>query len=265
MGSLKTLVLSLLLTFVNAFADSGGDKQQTPKPLWPEIVKAWTGVGAQVGWVQQQPLTPYVTMYVAKPAAGTIPEFLFPRLQEGVGAKLPDPGTPFQLSVIGATNASLKEISSMKNLQSLILIADPQIGDTGLDHLCSLDNLRSLNLMNTAVSDAGLKRLARLKTLESLNLARTRISELKGIAEIKGLKFLGLGETRVSDSSLKELVGLANLKSLDLCGTTVSDACLKELEAFSHLELLDIRDTAITAKGVDMLKKALPKCYIRHP
>jgi hypothetical protein len=262
---LKALILSLSLTFVSAFADSAGDKLQTPKALPPEIVKAWTGVGAQLGWVQQQPLMPYVTMYAAKPAAGTIPEFLFPRLQEGDVAKLPDPGTPFQLSIFGATNANLKEISSMKNLQSLMVIADPQVGDAGLDYLRSLDNLRSLNLMNTAVSDAGLKHLARLKTLESLNLARTQISELKGISEIKGLKFLGLRETRVSDPSLKELVGCANLKSLDLCGTKVSDACLKELAAFSRLELLDIRDTAITAKGVDMLQKALPKCYVRHP
>ena len=39
-----------VLASCSLFAGAGADKKETPKPLPPDIVKAWRNAGAQVGW-----------------------------------------------------------------------------------------------------------------------------------------------------------------------------------------------------------------------
>src|SRR6266404_7069124 len=44
-----------VLASCSLFAGAGADKKETPKPLPPEIVKAWRNAGAQVGWMKDAP------------------------------------------------------------------------------------------------------------------------------------------------------------------------------------------------------------------
>jgi hypothetical protein len=81
------------------------------------------------------------------------------------------------------TDAGLKELAGLKQLQSLRLI-NTVVTDAGLKHLAGLKQLRELNLTFTEVTDAGLKHLAGLKQLQTLNLIKTKGPGMKWFAKI---------------------------------------------------------------------------------
>ena len=51
---------------------------------------------------------------------------------------------------------------------------------------------------------------------------------------------------------------------LDLTYTQITDAGLKEVAKLQQLTSLELRGTGVTDAGAAELKKALPKCKIRH-
>lgn len=67
---------------------------------------------------------------------GAVPAFKFNQWQEGLIAKLPDPGLPFGLD-----------------------LSTTQVTDPGLKDLAGLKSLQTLDLGYTAVTDAGVKAL----------------------------------------------------------------------------------------------------------
>src|SRR5439155_1197816 len=84
------------------FVGAGADKTEAPKPLPPEIVKAWRGAGADVGWMKNVPPRrsgyEFWDPWREKGEAGAMPAFRFPdRNARGVLGKLPDPGMAFGL------------------------------------------------------------------------------------------------------------------------------------------------------------------------
>jgi hypothetical protein len=100
--------------------------KDAPKPLSPEIVKAWRDAGAAVAWMKDVP--PQMDAYRfwepwrGKEEAGAMPAFRFPeRNAGGVLAKLPDPEAAFGLDFHCGfyAGATLKELAKFKNLQSL--------------------------------------------------------------------------------------------------------------------------------------------------
>lgn len=132
-----------------------------------------------------------------------------------------------------------------------------QAGDCTLRQLCSLTNLKSLQLDNTSVSDGGLLHIRGLKGLFMLQLASTRVSDagLLNIGNLKNLEFLCLNDTQVSDAGLVHLKGLEHLQSLWLNDTLVSDAGLAHLQEMSSLQKLFLNRTRVTDAGLAHLKK----------
>jgi internalin A len=247
--------LAVLASFgPTVYAGTGTDKNDAPKPLPPEIVKAWRDAGADVGWmkdvpVQQSSAFGFWAPWRKEGEAGATPAFRFPERDAGGPlAKLPDPGTAFGLDFHCGfqTGATLKELAALKNLQSLNLGARLKLKrndlelDAELKELAAAKNLRALYLFHTHVTDKGLKELAGLKDLQILDLYSTAVTDagLKSLARMKSLQALNLGVTRVTDAGLKELAGLKNLRWLNLRGTDATDA------------------------GVAALRKDLPKCKI---
>src|SRR5262249_50751755 len=175
LGSLPVLVLA------------GNEAKAGPKPLPPDVVKAWTAAGLEVGWFDMKPGS---LPYLQKNArADALPGFLFDRWRENTLAKLPDPGAPFGLQLYGSDvrKAALQELASMKNLQVLIL-------------------------QSTEVTAAGLKELVGLKSLQRLELVYGRRpvtdAEMKEVASLKNLRTLRLDYVKRSDAGLKELASL---------------------------------------------------------
>src|SRR5580700_9052173 len=126
------------------FAGADADKKESAKPLPRETLKAWRGIGANVGWMKMDLGDNRPTFQVEGQNKGIV-VFQFNEWQEGVLAKMPDPGAPFGLCL---------------NLT--------KITDEGLTELAGLKSLQALYLAGTEVTDAGLKELAGRKSLLTL-------------------------------------------------------------------------------------------------
>ena len=236
-----------VLASCSLIAGAGADKKETPKPLPPEIVKAWLNAGAQVGWMKDVPPQAegsyeYWAPWREKGEPGAVPAFRFHPEKQGVLTKLPDPGVAFGLDLHcwSGKDAEVKEFAGLKNLQALNIGGALLLTDAGLKELAGLKNLQGLYLFYAPVTDAGLKELAGLKNLHALDLSHTQVmgAGLKGLAGLKSLQALNLAYTQVTDAGLKELPGLKSLQWLNLCGTKV------------------------TAAGLAALQKELPACKI---
>src|SRR5215471_14025304 len=98
-----------------------------------------------------------------------------------------------------------------------------KVTDAGLKELKGLKNLQELDLWGTKVTDAGLKELKEFTSLQRLRLG-SKVTDA-GLKELKGLKSLqtlNLWDTSVTDAGLKELKGLKSLQELDLSSTKVT-------------------------------------------
>lgn len=281
------------------------EKEVIPKPVPPEIVQTWRNAGANYGWMNMN-LHLNRHVFVAEGEAritdnwwdrtSGMPVFQFPVWQEGALAKLPDPGVPFGLclNLSNVTDAGLKELDGLKNLQALYIAGDgprgeTRITDAGLKMLADRKNLLTLDIRGTKVTDAGLKELAGLQSLQRLYLTHCQVTDagLKELAGLKTLEVLNLGDTKVMGTGLKELAGLKRLQALYLYDTQVTDAGLKELTQLKSLQMLNLAHcskvtdaalkdlgsmqslkdmrlylTKVSPPGLAALRKELPACNI---
>ena len=120
---MRGLAFALALV-VGQFGFAGQpDKNDLPKPLPDNIVKAWKDAGATVGWMKVEKSG--ILSFVESPEAGAIPAFRFLKWKDGVVAKLPVPNTSFglYLSKTEVMDAGLKELTNLETLVSLCLCA----------------------------------------------------------------------------------------------------------------------------------------------
>lgn len=111
------------------------------------------------------------------------------------------------------------------------------IGDTDLERIASLKNLRSLDLSFVRVTDRGIERLRHLPNVEHLVLHSAE---------------------QITDLALTYFRGWKKLRRLDLGGTDITDIGVEFLSSFENLEVLDISVTQATDNGIEFLT-ALPR------
>ena len=189
------------------------------------------------------------------------------------------------------TDAGLKHLERMPDLDALSLGGSTQITDAGMSHLIGLGNLRTLQIEGTQVTDAGLVHLAGMTKIEHLFLSGTHITgpglvHLTGLKRINALglsipeftdagmphlsgltklRWLNLNETQITNAGLVHLTELTLLETLQLSKTRITDAGLIHLTGLKNLQELYIEDTPVTAAGVATLKAALPHVSIKGP
>ena len=78
----RYLAVPAVLASCSLFAGAAADKKEAPRPLPPEIVKAWRDAGADVGWMKNLPPQPedgygYWVPWREKGAPGAAPAFRF--------------------------------------------------------------------------------------------------------------------------------------------------------------------------------------------
>ena len=96
--------------------------------------------------------------------------------QMGLLTSLSDQITWLKLGGTKITDASLKEISRLKNLNKLHL-EHTGITDTGLANLKNLQYLEYINLVDTRITDAGLKNIASMKGLKSVYVWQSAVTD----------------------------------------------------------------------------------------
>jgi internalin A len=256
-------------------------KTEPAKPLPEEIVKAWKGAGAEVGWLpirtgswaaHQLAWSQGTLEFVPEKQgqAGDLPAFSFQagRWVDGRVGKLPAPVQAFGLNLFqsNVTDSGLKELAGLKSMQALNL-HDARVTDAGVKELAGLENLQSLNLGFTKITDSGLKELAAMKSLQALVLVSTKVTDagLKDLAGQTSLQTLNLSDTKVTDAGLKELAGLTSLQTLHLGCEGVTDAGLKEVAGLKGLQWLDLSHAQVTDAGLKELAglKSLQRLTLR--
>src|ERR1700722_3588087 len=170
------------------------------KPLPPEVIKVWKDAGAELEKWE--------------------PRFIFRKIEPGALTMLPDPGVPFRLSIwnFALTDAGLAGLAKLKSIERLDFGDRSGITDTGLKELTHLKNLQSLSIRGSRVTDAGLKELAGLTSLRFLELDQRLVTDagLKHLAALTNLQELHLHSTKVTGEGIKELSGLKSFRILSL-------------------------------------------------
>ncbi len=128
----------------------------------------------------------------------------------------------FDLHECKVTNATLKPIAALKNLETLDLGFTLVKG--GLDQLPEFSKLATLMLSGTMLTE-NTSALARCKDLSSLYLQQTNLSvaSLKELSQLKALRMVDFQGSVLPADGVKELAALKNLKSLSLINCNVTD------------------------------------------
>jgi len=124
-------------------------EEPTDEPLQPspEVIAAWKKAGAEFSQARYRGSEP-------------LPAFHFRLTPTGKLNVLPPPEVPFSLRLSSVTDAGLKELASLTQLQTLDL-DNTKVTDAGLKELAGLKQLRELHLSGTKVTDAGVQELQR--------------------------------------------------------------------------------------------------------
>jgi internalin A len=168
------------------------------------------------------------------------------------------------------TDTTLEHLSGIETLEA-IDAGFAQVTDVGIDRLISLPNLRELMLGGNKLTDMGLESLRQMPGLTHLDLSGQQrtdsglwsvsLTEI-GVGVIAGLKEmreLRLGGTAVSARSFEKLKALERLERIGLQGCRrVGDDALAVLATYPALKVLDVKGTAVTEKGLALLKQAKP-------
>jgi internalin A len=156
------------------------------------------------------------------------------------------------LSDCSLTDAALKELAGMSQLQSLALGHNTGLTDDGVGALTGLQQLQVLDLNHTGLTDDGLKALAALRGLQTLNLFATKVTDagLDALAPLTSLRVLNIGSIkRMTDPGLKAVGQLKQLELIDLDYAKVTDAGLRDLAGLTHLQTLYLPSTRVTGTG----------------
>lgn len=178
-------------------------------------------------------------------------------------------------------DGTLSIVAKLSQLESLDL-ANTAITENGLEGLIPLTRIKHLAIGVTRVNEGAMEVLRFLTTLESLDIGGPRgagrnnnqrgrstgLPEglLRALGELTHLKVLKAGHTPVGADELRKLAApLAGVQRLGLEGCSqVDDMALKELAGWRGLLYLDVQDTAVTAAGVEALRKQKPSLKILH-
>jgi hypothetical protein len=117
------------------------------------------------------------------------------------------------------TNAGLKPLAWLRNLETLDVGWTKDVGDEGLATLAGLPKLRVLGLGGTKVSDAGLARLASFPALEEVRLMATAVTDqgIESLAACKALATVKLGKkSKVTPQGIEKLKKALPNCSVDL-------------------------------------------------
>lgn len=157
---------------------------------------------------------------------------------------------------------SLRDLATLKNLESLKLADCAQLQDSSMRHLSPLTKLSCLVFNGCSdLSDSFLTCLLPLRQLKHLSLGGCCLTNrsIDSLRLLPKLQFLYLGDVQALDDEAARELGrhMSQLKWLSLDSTSVTDAGVASLASLTQLELLDLARTRITGSALQHLP-ALP-------
>ena len=148
------------------------------------------------------------------------------------------------------TKAGLASLATLPKLE-ILRLSECNLDDDCMRELSKLKNLESLDIdYNKAVTDKGVESLLRNKSkIVSLSLKNVPITDeaVRSISKLPELKELHLNNTAISDKAMKYLA-VSKIQSLDIYGTKVSDIGLKYLSNSKSIKLICVSQCPLITK-----------------
>lgn len=177
-------------------------------------------------------------------------------------------------------DGTLGIVSKLEQIETLD-VSNTALTENGVEGLIPLTRIKNLAIGLNRLNDGALEILRFLTTLESLDLGGPRgVSRnsqrsrstgigpglLRALTELTNLHTLKLGHMPIGTDEISKLSGsLKKVQKLGLEGCPrVDDQTMTALAMWSGLQYLDVQDTAVTAAGVESLRKARPQIKILH-
>jgi hypothetical protein len=161
------------------------------------------------------------------------------------------------------TDTGMQSLCQIPTLESLD-ISETEISNAGCKYLETLSRLKVLHINWTSVTGAALSNIGKLGNLEELHLDGDDVSgDLSAIATLD-LRDLRLSETKLTDNDMTQLARMRSLLELDVSiNKGITDAGLLKLVSLTNLRILDVSNCSTTEAGVTRLRHSLPLCEIR--
>jgi len=185
-------------------------------------------------------------------------------------------------------DADAAKLAALPNL-TFVNLDDTHITDAGLRPLAGSRKLSGMSFANTAITAKGIAALGSAGFLRDIGMDGNQANglsdeQIKALGHLRGLTLRGnqvtdatvarfitssnleqlsLVDTRVTDDVCRSLAKMPSLKLIAINrARSVHDSGLLRLKGLSHLEQLILGNTGATEKGLDDLRRALPKCKI---
>jgi hypothetical protein len=172
-----------------------------------------------------------------------------------------------ELEAIGLLNvaewmndAAAAELRGLNQLRRLDL-RQTAVTDEGLGFLEGLPSLRKLRLAdNRGLTGVGLKALPPGTPLLNLDAGRSGFNDegLATIRRIKSLEGLFIERTAITDAGAEALADLTNLKILEVGETALTNAAIPHILKLRDLRVLDLRVAEMDDASVEALLKDPP-------
>ncbi len=164
-------------------------------------------------------------------------------------------------------------LSELKNMSSLYMLdlTDTQFGDSDVEALKGVPQIKKLSLRGTKITNAGLKKLQEsnaLPNLQSLLMGHTRTTGdiFPTLYKMPNLQSLDLEALdRITPEHLRMLVKMPRINALDFGSNPIGDEGLRILSG-KNLDTLGLEDCNVSDKGVAYLshQKHLRKLNLAH-
>lgn len=154
-------------------------------------------------------------------------------------------------TLVSADLGSYEEVDLLPGKGSIQVL---RIRSSHSDAMPSLEDYKSLIAIELMPAD----------DRRDSNSAPDSLPFLREVAQCRSLQGLYLAGGRVTNPGIELLSRLPNVKRLVLsCNPDITDDGLAHLESARSLQSVDLGETAVTRKGVQRLRRALPHCEIR--
>jgi hypothetical protein len=169
------------------------------------------------------------------------------------------------LTRTNVTDGALITLRPMKSLVSLAFTEDSGITNRGMKELQYFPRLARIDLEKTGVDANGLADIAKCKSLRILELQHLRISNgLAALQALPDLQDLDLSGTDIVDKDLEALVPIKSLRKVAIKSTAITAGGLETLKRMRQLKQISLLDALrLNKTEIDDLKRAMPKCHIR--
>jgi len=185
---------------------------------------------------------------------GLLHAFLRAKAQGGVRPKNSGEVVALDLSRTAVTDAALKELVPLQQLQILDLRGIKELKGPGIKDLKELKNLKTLDLDDEQVTDAALLGMGEGDLWRAF--AKAKGKENGRPANAGDVVMVDLSKTKATDLGLKSLAGLLQLQALDLRGTAVTGAGLKDLKGLKNLKMVSLDDGQVTDELLHGMQEA---------